>query len=105
MTQSIPAQAAELALVKSELMVPLTRIEGDVRLVLQRLDSQDKRTDDHALEIRRLDGRLDAVERDQVTRAQMDERSRRTIQILGLIFTIISIVVGAGITIIIAIVN
>jgi hypothetical protein len=103
--QSLPAQAIELALVKSELMVPLTRIEGDVRLVLQRLDSQDKRVDGHADELKRIDLRLDQVERDQVTRTQLDERSRKTIQIITLISTIVSILVGSAITIVIAIVN
>lgn len=102
---SLPAQAIELALVKSELMVPLTRIEGDVRLVLQRLDSQDKRVDDHAAELKRIDTRLDQVERDQVTRMQLDERSRKTIQIITLISTVVSILVGSAITIIIAVVN
>ncbi len=102
---SHPAQDHQLAIVKAELMIPLTEIKGDVRLVLQRLDSVDKRVDDQATELRHMDARLDAVERDQVTRMQLDERSKKTIQIITLISTVVSILVGSAITIVIAIVN
>jgi hypothetical protein len=104
-TPSHPAQDHQLAIVKAELMIPLTEIKGDVRLVLQRLDSVDKRVDDQAAELKRMDSRLDQVERDQVTRMQLDERSRKTIQIITLISTVVSILVGSAITIIIAVVN
>jgi uncharacterized protein YlxW (UPF0749 family) len=100
---SHPAQDHQLAIVKAELMIPLTEIKGDVRLVLQRLDSVDKRVDDQATEIKRMDARLDAVERDQVTRMQLDERSKKTITILALISTVVTFLVGTGITIIISV--
>lgn len=111
-------QTAALALseFRREVSVSLAEIRGDVRLMLQRGEHSERRVDDLARLITRLDERLDLVERDQVTRAQlderdqaaraqMDERSRRTIAILALVITVVSILVGAGTAVAIALVN
>lgn len=99
------SEPTELALLRAELMTALTRIEGDVRLILQRLDQTDQRAADQANELRRHDERLDALERTAVTTADVDRRISRTIQVLGLIASVLGIVAGAGTNIIIAIIN
>lgn len=99
------SEPTELALLRAELMTALTRIEGDVRLILQRLDQTDQRAADQARELRRHDERLDALERTAVTKADMDRSRTRTMQVLGLIATVLGIASGAGTSIIIAIVN
>lgn len=85
--------------------VSLARIEGNLALLLQRQDQQERRTDTHDTRIGALDNRLDQVERNQVTRADMDERSRRTIAWLGVVMTIVSVLTATATTIIIAIIN
>ena len=106
----------EIALLRSELLLPLTRIEGDVRLVLQRIDQGDQRAAEHALELRRLDDRQDKLERDYaaraelqheiaVIRADMEKKSARTIQIIGIIAGACGTAAGVLAAIIIALVN
>lgn len=101
-----------LALLRLELLTPLaeirgemTELRGDVRLILQRLDQADKRAADQARELRRHDERLDALERTAVTKADMDRSRTRTMQVLGLIATVLGIAAGAGTNIIIALVT
>lgn len=98
-------QNMELALLKSELMLSLTRIEGQLALLIQRQDQQDRRADAHDTRLSTLDSRLDVVERNQVTRADMEERSRRTVAWMGLVMATVSILTATGTTVIIAIVN
>lgn len=91
-----------LALLRLELLTPLTEIRGemtelrgDVRLILQRLDQADERAAAQANELRRHDERLDALERTAVTKADIDRRIGRTIQVLSVIATVLGIVAGA----------
>jgi hypothetical protein len=90
--------SAELALLRGELMTALARIEGDVRLVLQAQQQGTARVDEIVLDVRRLDDRVDVVERTAVTRAEFeqretqaraaaDERIRRQLTVFGLILT------------------
>lgn len=104
MTAPLP-QNMELALLKGELMLSLTRIEGQLALLIQRQDQQDRRADAHDTRLATLDTRLDLVERTQVTRADMDERSRRTVAWMGVVMAIVSVLTATGTTVIIAIVN
>lgn len=113
---SQPVQQGDLAQLKSELLLAMAEMRGDTRLILQTLQQHDRRADQQddrikGLEVqlvtaeRALDQRIDTIERDAVTRSQLEERSKKTIQILALISTFVSIAVGAGITIIIAVIN
>lgn len=106
------ADETGLALLRSELLLPLTELRGDVRLILQRMDQQDARAEEHRRTLDVLDGRVDAVERTTVTReelaqalaqvrrdaeqqqAQQAERARRTLTIWGLVIAAIA----AGLT-------
>ncbi|TDD90766.1 hypothetical protein [Actinomadura rubrisoli] len=100
-------QDAALALseFRREVGVSLAELRGDVRLVLQRGEQSERRLDDLARQVAKLDERVDLVERDQVTKPQLDERSRRTIAILALIVTIAAALASTAATVIIAIVN
>jgi hypothetical protein len=93
----------ELALseLRRSVDVGLAKIEGQLALLLQRAEQADRRADAQAAQIADLDDRLGKVERDQVTRADLDERARRTLMILGLILTSASIVAGAGVSLLI----
>lgn len=125
MTDHGTPPSTELALLRSELLLPLTELRGDVRLILQRMDQGDARAAEHATELRRLDERADTVERDYVPRAEMtlalaDLRSeterklreqreeqankeRNRLTIIALILTAVSIVSGVATSVIIAI--
>lgn len=85
--------------------VGLAEIKGQVALLLQRADHADWRVDeivkrvdaDRAAAVaaaEQLEKRLDAVERDAVTRPQLAERSRHIIGVVSVIVTIISVIVA-----------
>ena len=85
--------------------VSLTRIEGQLALLLQRQDQQDRRADQHDTRLVSLDARLDQVERTQVTREDLEKRSGKTLAWMGVIVAVVSILTATGTTVIIAIVN
>ncbi|WP_289009519.1 hypothetical protein [uncultured Thermomonospora sp.] len=102
MSDTSQPQSAELAALRGEVMTSLARIEGDVRLVLQQIETAVRRLDDHADALRRLDERTDAIERTAVPRAELDKRlaemraetaeqARRRLTAIGLILTAVSI--------------
>lgn len=111
--------STELALLRSELLLPLTELRGDVRLILQRMDQQDARAQEHGHQLAQLDGRVDAVERTTVTREELatalaqvhtemakqqaasEEKARRNLTVWGLLLTAL----GVGVAVIAIIVN
>lgn len=111
--------STELALLRSELLLPLTELRGDVRLILQRMDQQDARAQEHGHQLAALDGRVDAVERTTVTREELttaiaqvhaemtrqqvatEEKARRGLTVWGLVLTAL----GVGVAVIAIIVN
>ncbi len=102
MTEPIDAVLAEFRRMTE---VSLTRIEGQLALLLQRQDQQERRADAHDARLVVLDNRLDTVERTQVTREDMDKRSARTIAWMGVVVAVVSILTATATTTIIAIVN
>ncbi|WP_117199264.1 hypothetical protein [Nocardiopsis sp. TNDT3] len=90
-----------LADVRRVVEVGLTAANGRLDVIIERLEQQDKRADQHAAQLATLDTRLDEVERAAVTREDMDARSRRTISIVALVVTGIGILVGTLTTVII----
>ncbi|MEU5884217.1 hypothetical protein [Spirillospora sp. NPDC047279] len=68
--------------------------EGRLALLYQRNELNERRTDDQARLIEELDARLSAAEREQVTRAHLDNRFRQTVALLSLIAAIASVGVG-----------
>jgi hypothetical protein len=103
--------SVELALseLRRSVDVGLTSVDGKLALLLQRADAQDRRADEQAAELRAHDARLDEVERQAVTRADLDEHdtrrraeeaqeraradeaARRRLTILGLILTAVGV--------------
>lgn len=71
------ATPTEFALLRSELLLPLTELRGDVRLILQRMDQGDARAAEHGNALAALDHRVDLVERTTVTREDLAEAKRK----------------------------
>ncbi|WP_433445718.1 hypothetical protein [Nonomuraea sp. CA-141351] len=108
MTDQQPGNEVQLALAKlSEITaVGLAEIKGQVALLLQRADHADWRVDqlaqrqdaDRAVTqgaIDKLEVRVDAIEREGVTRPQLAESRRQTIGIVSVIVAVISVIVAA----------
>ncbi|KAB2349436.1 hypothetical protein [Actinomadura rudentiformis] len=74
--------------------VRLANQEGQIALLYQRNELHERRADDHARLIEELEARLSAAEREQVTRAHLDNRFRHTLALLSLIATMASVAVG-----------
>jgi len=96
----------EIAMLRGEVMTALARIEGDIRLVLQAQQEASRRTDDLQTDVRRLDDRVDDLDRTRVTRAELAERDKRAGQestrrltVIGLVITVVNIVIGSGIAV------
>lgn len=85
-----------LARLERALEVGFARLSGRVDVVIQRLDQQDRRTDDHAQQIASLDQRLDVVERDAVTRQDLEQRQAASARTVTIVVSIIAIVAGTG---------
>jgi hypothetical protein len=66
------SQPPDVATLRIELL--LADLRSDVRLVLQRMEHGDRRADDHARQLERLDGRVDELERTAAPRAWVEER-------------------------------
>lgn len=101
----------ELAIteLKGSMDAGMARIEGRLDLLVQRAEHTDQRAADHAALIQRLDDRVDKVEATAATReevrAEMNERSRRTIQIVAIICALLGSATGAGTAILIAVIT
>ncbi len=89
----------------TDMMLTLSEIRGDVRLILQRMDQHDKRADGHEAKLDALDKRMDTLEASTVTRAQLEEKSKRTVAIVSVVMTVMSLLVGTGVSIIAIIVR
>lgn len=73
MTVADSSHSAELALLRGELMTALTRIEGDVRLVLQQIEHASRRAADLERRHESLDSRVDALEATRATRSEVEK--------------------------------
>lgn len=71
--------STELALLRGELMTALARIEGVIQLVHQEQQQGTRRLDELAADHRRLDDRVDVLERTSVPRTELeaDRKERR----------------------------
>jgi hypothetical protein len=107
MSEEIPDLALSLAELRRLVEVGFERTNGSTALILQRLDQVDGRhaelvkrveQDRAAAELRyaALEGRLDTVEREAVTRGQLTERTRQIIAVV----TVLVAVAGAVIALI-----
>lgn len=101
-----PNPTVELALseLRRSVDVGLAQIQGQLALLLQRAEQADRRADQQDARMKELDERLGKVESDRVTRADLDERSRRTLTVLGLLLMAASIIVAAGVSLGVAVI-
>lgn len=104
-SDDVPNLALALSELRRSLEVGLEKVGGTTALILQRLDQVDDR---HAELVQRveqdravadarhtaMEGRLDAVERESVTRTQLSERTRQIIAVVGVLVTVASVVIA-----------
>lgn len=91
MTDNNAQPSVEYALLRSELLLPLTEMRADIRLILQRMDQGDARAADHAAQLKRLDERVDALERTTVTREEWTAQKRHYLAVWALVVTVVGI--------------
>ena len=91
-----------LADIQRSLEVGLIGVHGRLDVIIERLDHHGRRVDQHEEKISSLDSRLDTVEKTTVTRQDMEARAKRTISIVTVVVSAIGIVVGAVITLALA---
>lgn len=94
-----------LADIQRSLEVGLIGVHGRLDVIIERLDHHGRRVDQHEERIGHLDARLDQVERTAITRQDMDTRAKRTISIVTVVVAGIGILIGALVTIILALVT
>lgn len=87
-----------LADIRLAVEVGLTAVNGRLDVIIERLEHQDRRADQHAEQLVGLDARLDTVERTAVTREDMAARQHSTLGWVTVIVTVIGIIVGAAVT-------
>ncbi|MBA9003725.1 hypothetical protein [Thermomonospora cellulosilytica] len=113
-----PSSRLELVILemRGSVDVRLAEIAGHLALLDQRIAATEQRQEDReraareareaqAQQLARLDERVDALESNVVTRADLNSRWQRTAAALGLLITVIGIVASALTAVIIAIVN
>ncbi|MEV1167329.1 hypothetical protein [Nonomuraea sp. NPDC049784] len=104
-SDEVPNLALALSELRRLVEVGFEKTNGSTALILQRLDQVDDRhaelaqrveQDRAAADIRHaaLETRLDAVEREAVTRTQLADRTKQIIAVVGLIVTVASAVIA-----------
>lgn len=83
----------------------MARIEGRLELLVQRAEHSDQRADGQDAKIERLDRRADQLEVTRVTRAELDERFKRTLQVVAILVTLLGSATSAGTAILIAVIG
>ncbi|WP_336214840.1 hypothetical protein [Nonomuraea sp. LPB2021202275-12-8] len=105
MSEDIPNLALALSELRRSLEVGLEKVGGTTALILQRLDQVDDRHAElvHRVEQDRavadvrhaaLETRLDAVEREAVTRTQLADRTKQIIAVVSVLVTVASAVIA-----------
>lgn len=96
-----PSQDVQLGILnlQNSVDVGFARVEGQLALVIQRADQTDRRLTDHDDELDKLDGRVDAVEKNAVTRADMDARQAASARTITIVVSIVALIISAGVSI------
>lgn len=92
MPDGSPSMELALSELRRSVDVGLAKLEGQLALLLQRSEQAERRADQQGKEIDALDVRLGKIEREAVTRDDLDGRSQRLIMILGIIVTVVSVI-------------
>ena len=87
-----PSMELALSELRRSVDVGLAKLEGQLALLLQRSEQAEHRADQQGKEIDDLWGRLGKLERDAVTRSDIDGRTQRFLMMLGIIVAVISVV-------------
>jgi len=93
-TEDPQAVGIALSELKRSVDVGLAQINGQLGIILQRLDASDRRDDEHTRRLEDHDVRLRQVERDAVTEAQLSARSKQVIAVVSLIVAIAGVALG-----------
>ena len=86
--------ALSLSEMKRSLDVGLTAIRGQLDVILQRLESSDRRADEHAQRLAAQEERLRVVERESVTQGQLSARFKQVVGVVTLLVTIAGVAVA-----------
>lgn len=97
--QSISMELA-IADLTRQVQVGFTKTDGQLAVLLQRTEAMERRADQQAGAIEDLQDRLGKVERDAVTRGDLDRRSGRTIALLSVVVAAVGVLSSAGTAII-----
>ncbi|MGR6921126.1 hypothetical protein ACU635_43380 [[Actinomadura] parvosata] len=92
----MPSVSLALAKLQGSVDVGFERVDGSVRLILQRLDQVDDRHADLARRVDEQDARLAEVERTAVTHDQLSNRTKMIIAVV----TVLLLVTGTVISLI-----
>src|SRR5688572_33329328 len=68
---TMPAPSTEIALLKSELLLAMSEMRGDTRLILQTQQQHDRRAEELSDQIAIVRGRVEIVERQAASREEL----------------------------------
>jgi hypothetical protein len=96
-----PVADVAILRLQSSLDLGLSRIEGQLGVIMQRMDQQDRRSDSHGQEISALEARMREVEQSKVSTEELERRARRQLGWTTVVVAVIGIIVGAGVTLLV----
>lgn len=89
----------------------LARIEGRLDLLVQRAEHSDERAADLARQIQRVgdevdrvDDKVGKVKASAVTRAELEEKSKRTLQVVAIIVAVLGTASSVGVSMLLALI-
>jgi len=100
MTDQSSSMELAIADLTRQVQVGFTKVDGQLAVLLQRTEAMERRADQQARAIEDLQDRLGKVERDAVTRGDLDRRSGRTIALLSVVVAAVGVLSSAGTAII-----
>ena len=100
MTDQSSSMELAIADLTRQVQVGFTKTDGQLAVLLQRTEAMERRADQQARAIEDLQDRLGKVERDAVTRGDLDRRSGRTIALLSVVVAAVGVLSSAGTAII-----
>jgi hypothetical protein len=100
MTDQSSSMELAIADLTRQVQVGFAKVDGQLAVLLQRTEAMERRADQQARAIEDLQDRLGKVERDAVTRGDLDRRSGRTIALLSVVVAAVGVLSSAGTAII-----
>lgn len=85
--------------------VGFAQMQGQLGVILQRLDQQDRRGDEHGTRLDEHDARLRQVERHSVTHEDLDARHRRTTAVAGVLVAVLALIISTGVSLLVAVIT